>query len=103
MYAIVDVGGKQFKVSENDTIEVPLLGSEEGKTVELKNVVLLSKDGAVTVGAPHVDKAIVSATVVGTTKGPKLIVYKMKRRKGSHTKNGHRQKYTKIQINKISA
>lgn len=103
MYAIVKVGGKQFKVSENDTLDVPLLDLEEGTSTELKDVILFSKDGEVQIGAPTIANATISAKSLGMVKGNKLIVFKMKRRKGYSRKRGHRQRYTRILIEKINA
>lgn len=102
MYAIVKIGGHQYKVAENDTIFVNRLSSEEEK-ITLENV-LLVKDtkGKVKIGKPLVKGAKVEATIVDHLKSDKVIVFKKKRRKGYRVKNGHRQPITQLKIDKIS-
>jgi large subunit ribosomal protein L21 len=102
MYAIVEVGKKQFKVEEKDIIEVPLMDLAENAALTIKEVLLVSKDGTVEVGAPLVATASVEAKVLGMVKGEKLIVFKKKRTPGYKRKKGHRQKYTRIRIEKIN-
>ncbi|MCI6499649.1 50S ribosomal protein L21 [Lachnospiraceae bacterium HCP1S3_C3] len=102
MYAIIATGGKQYKVSEGDVIKVEKLGKEAGETVTFDNVLLVN-NGEVVVGDPTVANASVSATVVSEGKGKKVIVYKYKRKTGYHKKNGHRQSYTEVKIEKINA
>ncbi|MDE5781567.1 MAG: 50S ribosomal protein L21 [Lachnospiraceae bacterium] len=102
MYAIIATGGKQYKVSEGDVIKVEKLGKEAGETVTFDEVLLVN-NGEVVVGNPTVDNASVSATVVSEGKGKKVIVYKYKRKTGYHKKNGHRQSYTEVKIEKINA
>ena len=102
MYAIIATGGKQYKVAEGDIINVEKLGVEAGQTVTF-DTVLVANDGDVKVGNPTVSGASVSATVMGDVKGKKVIVYKYKRKTGYHNKNGHRQSYTKVKIEKINA
>ena len=102
MYAIIATGGKQYKVAEGDIINVEKLGVEAGQTVTF-DTVLVANDGDVKVGNPTVSGASVSATVIGDVKGKKVIVYKYKRKTGYHNKNGHRQSYTKVKIEKINA
>ncbi len=102
MYAIIATGGKQYKVAEGDIIRVEKLGVEAGESVTFDQVLVVSGDD-VKVGNPTVDGASVSATVVGEVKGKKVIVYKYKRKTGYHKKNGHRQAYTKVKIEKINA
>ena len=102
MYAIIATGGKQYKVSEGDVIKVEKLGVEAGSAVVFDQVLVVSGDD-VKVGNPTVAGATVEATAVGDVKGKKVIVYKYKRKTGYHKKNGHRQAYTKVQINKINA
>lgn len=102
MYAIVDIAGKQFKVSEGRSLRVPNLPSEAGDKLEF-NQVLLADDGkSVKVGNPTIKGASVSATVKEHGRESKILVYKKKRRKGYQKKNGHRQGYTLIEVNKIS-
>ncbi|MDE6231866.1 MAG: 50S ribosomal protein L21 [Lachnospiraceae bacterium] len=102
MYAIIATGGKQYKVSEGDVIKVEKLGKEAGETVTFDEVLLVN-NGEVVVGNPTVDNASVSATVVSEGRGKKVIVYKYKRKTGYHKKNGHRQSYTEVKIEKINA
>ena len=102
MYAIIATGGKQYKVSEGDIIKVEKLGVEAGETVTFDQVLLVN-NGEVVVGNPTVANANVSATVVKEGRGKKVIVYKYKRKTGYHKKNGHRQAYTEVKIEKINA
>ena len=102
MYAIIATGGKQYKVAEGDIIKVEKLGVEAGQTYTFDKVLLVSGD-EVKVGAPTVEGATVEADVIGDTKGKKVIVYKYKRKTGYHKKNGHRQSYTELKIEKINA
>ena len=102
MYAIIATGGKQYKVSEGDVIKVEKLGAAAGETVTFDQVLLVN-NGEVVVGIPSVANANVSATVVKEGKGKKVIVYKYKRKTGYHKKNGHRQAYTEVKIDKINA
>ncbi|HJC58429.1 MAG TPA: 50S ribosomal protein L21 [Candidatus Eisenbergiella intestinipullorum] len=101
MYAIIATGGKQYKVSEGDVLKVEKLNAATGDTVTFDQVVAVSDNG-LKVGA-DVANATVSATVVGEGRGKKVIVYKYKRKTGYHKKNGHRQPYTQVKIEKINA
>lgn len=101
MYAIIATGGKQYKVSEGDVLKVEKLNAATGDTVTFDQVVAVSDNG-LKVGA-DVANATVSATVVGEGKGKKVIVYKYKRKTGYHKKNGHRQAFTQVKIEKINA
>ncbi len=101
MYAIIATGGKQYKVSEGDIIKVEKLDAEAGATVTFDQVIAVS-DGTLKVGA-DVEKASVAATVMEQGRGKKVIVYKYKRKTGYHKKNGHRQAYTQVKIDKINA
>ena len=101
MYAIIATGGKQYKVSEGDVIKVEKLDVEPGNTVSFDQVIAVS-DGTLKVGE-DVAKATVSATVMEQGRGKKVIVYKYKRKTGYHKKNGHRQAYTQVKIEKINA
>ena len=98
MFAILETGGKQYKVSEGDIIFVEKLDAEVGATVEFDNVKALSKDGVLKVGAPNVEGAKVTATVVRQAKAKKIYVFKYKAKKNEKKKIGHRQPYTKVQI-----
>jgi large subunit ribosomal protein L21 len=101
MYAIIATGGKQYKVSEGDVLKVEKLNAAQGDTVTFDQVIAVSDNG-LKVGA-DVANATVSATVVSEGKGKKVIVYKYKRKTGYHKKNGHRQPYTQVKIEKINA
>ena len=101
MYAIIATGGKQYKVSEGDVLKVEKLNAAEGDTVTFDQVIAVSDNG-LKVGE-DVANATVSATVVGEGKAKKVIVYKYKRKTGYHKKNGHRQPYTQVKIEKINA
>ena len=102
MYAIVDIAGKQFKVSEGSTLKVPSLPSEAGDKLEFNNVLLADDGKSVKVGNPTLNGASVTATVSEHGRDRKVLIYKKKRRKGYQRKNGHRQGYTLIEIKKIS-
>ena len=102
MYAIIATGGKQYKVQEGDVIKVEKLGAEAGSEVTFDQVLLVS-DKEDKVGTPTVEGASVKATVVAEGKGKKVIVYRYKRKTGYHKKNGHRQPYTQVKIDKIIA
>jgi len=101
MYAIIATGGKQYKVSEGDIIKVEKLDAEAGNTVTFDQVLAVS-DKELKVGS-DVAAASVTATVMDQGKGKKVIVYKYKRKTGYHKKNGHRQAYTQVKIEKINA
>ena len=103
MYAIVEIAGHQFKVEKDQKVFVNRLAVEEGKQVDFDNVLLLADGSNVTVGAPAIDGAQVSAKVLKHLKGDKVIVFKKKRRKGYRVKNGHRQALTEIVIESITA
>ena len=102
MYAIVDIAGKQFKVTQDQFVYAPLMEGEEGASVEFDKVLLLDNDGQVEVGAPTVSGAKVSGKIIGHVRGDKVIVFKKKRRKGYKKKNGHRQDFTKVLIENIA-
>ena len=101
MYAVIETGGKQYKVSEGDFIFVEKLDVEAGEAVTFDKVLVVGGDD-LKVGAPYVEGATVSANVVKNGKDKKIIVYKYKPKKGYHKKQGHRQAYTKVQIEKIN-
>ncbi len=103
MYAIVEIAGQQFKVAKDQKVYVHRLQEEEGAKVSFDKVLLLDSDGTVTVGAPAIEGAEVTAKILGHLKGDKVIVFKKKRRKGYSVKNGHRQFLTEIQIESIAA
>jgi large subunit ribosomal protein L21 len=101
MYAIVEIGGKQLRLSQGDVVEVEKQEAEDGAVIKLDKVLLVQSDDKLLVGTPYVDKAVVEATVERQTKGPKLIAFKYKRRKATHSKKGHRQKLTRLLIKEI--
>lgn len=101
MYAIIATGGKQYKVAEGDVIRVEKLGAEAGETVTFDQVLAVNNDG-LKVGE-DVASATVTASVVENGKAKKVIVYKYRPKTGYHKKNGHRQQYTKVKIEKINA
>ena len=102
MYAIIATGGKQYKVAEGDIINVEKLGVEAGESVTFDQVLAVN-NGSLVVGQPTVAGATVTASVVKEGKAKKIIVYRYKRKSGYHKKNGHRQPYTKVKIEKINA
>ena len=102
MYAIIATGGKQYKVSEGDIITIEKLGVEAGEKVTFDQVLVVGGDD-LKVGDPTVAGATVEASVVENGKARKVIVYKYKRKSGYHKKNGHRQQYTAVKIEKINA
>ena len=102
MYAVIETGGKQYKVSEGDVIFVEKLGVEEGEVVTFDKVLVAADGENVKVGAPLVDGAKVEAKVVKNGKAKKIYVFKMKRKKNYRRKKGHRQPFTKVEISKIT-
>lgn len=102
MYAIVDIAGKQFKVSKDQYIYAPLLDGDAGASLNFDKVLLIDHGGNVDVGAPTVKGATVSGKILEHVQGNKVIVFKKKRRKGYAVKNGHRQQFTKLLIEGIS-
>src|SRR5210317_722809 len=102
MYALVKTGGKQYRVSKDDTILVERLSAEEGEQIILNDIVMLGDGDKVTIGTPLVDGAGVSATVVRQTRGPKIIIFRRKRRKNHRRTQGHRQDLTLLKINAIA-
>ena len=102
MYALVESGGKQYKVTVGQTVDVELLGVEEGGTVEFDRILMVADDGDVRVGRPTVEGAKVSATVLGHGRAPKEIVFKYHPKKRYRRKVGHRQGYTRLRIDEIT-
>ncbi len=101
MYAIVEIAGQQFKVEEGKKIFVNKLEAEEGKSLEFDRVLLVEDNDKVVVGEPTVKDLVVEGKVLANVKGDKVIVFKKKRKKGYRVKNGHRQKFTQIEIVRI--
>ncbi|SHJ89488.1 LSU ribosomal protein L21P [Geosporobacter subterraneus DSM 17957] len=102
MYAIIETGGKQYRVQEGDTLFIEKLEANQGETVEFDKVLAVSKDGQLVLGTPVVGGAKVSATVIENGKAPKIIVFKYKSKKDYRKKQGHRQPYTKVKIEQIN-
>jgi large subunit ribosomal protein L21 len=102
MYAIVNIAGKQFKVTKDQYVYAPKLDGDAGASVEFDQVLLAEADGSVSVGAPLLAGAKVSGKILDHVKGDKVIVFKKKRRKGYKKKNGHRQDFTKVLIETIT-
>ncbi len=102
-YAVIQTGGKQYRVSEGDTISVEKLAVEPGTETQFSEILPVSGDAGVRVGAPYVPGASVTAEVVDQVKAPKVIAFKFKRRKGYHRTVGHRRQLTKLNIKAITA
>jgi large subunit ribosomal protein L21 len=101
IYAVIEIGGKQYKVAPKQTIEIERLGVPEGETVELDRVLFIGGDGDTLVGNPIIKGAKVVATSLGEAKGEKVIVFRYKSKVRYRRKRGHRQTYTKILVNEI--
>lgn len=102
MYAVIETGGKQYQVSAGDQLEIERLQADEGSSITFDRVLMVNSDGSVKVGKPTVEAASVVADVVSHKRGPKIITFKMKRRKGYHLTKGHRQELTVVQIKEIN-
>ena len=100
-FAIIQTGGKQYKVSASKILEVEKLDAEIGKTIKFKNVLLLNDDKNTEVGNPNIDGATVEAKLLDNVKDRTVLIFHKRRRKHSRKKNGHRQRHSKIQITKI--
>ena len=103
MYAVIETGGKQYKVQEGDVLQVELRHAEAGESVEINKVLMVNKDGELNVGAPYIDGAKVTLKVEENGKGKKLVVFKFKAKKNYRRKKGHRQPFTKVVVEKIEA
>ena len=102
MYAVIETGGKQYKVKEGDVIKVEKLDVETGVAYEFDKVLLVSAEGGPKFGKPYVEGATVTASVLGVGKAKKVVIYKFKAKKGFHKKKGHRQPFTRLKIEKIT-
>ncbi|MBT23866.1 50S ribosomal protein L21 [SAR86 cluster bacterium] len=102
MYAVIKTGGKQHKVAEGEILKVEKLKASEGEPVDITDVLLIEKDGEVTLGSPFIEGAKVTAKILRHGKEDKVTIIKMKRRKDYRKKQGHRQNYSEIQIEQIS-
>jgi large subunit ribosomal protein L21 len=102
MYAVIKTGGKQHRVSEGDVIAIEKINGDKGDAVVFDQVLMVENEGAVRIGRPLVEGAKVTGEILAQTKAPKLIVFKMKKRKGFSKKNGHRQLLTSMKIKEIT-
>lgn len=102
MYAVIKTGGKQHKVAEGEILKVEKLKASEGEPVDITDVLLIEKDGEVTLGSPFIEGAKVTAKILRHGKEDKVTIIKMKRRKDYRKKQGHRQNFSEIQIEQIS-
>ncbi len=103
MYAIIETGGKQYRVEKGDIIDVELLDAKTGEPVEFRNVLFVNNGSAAKVGSPHVAKSAVMGELLAFVRGPKVVAFKYKRRKGIRSKVGHRQDYARVKITEIVA
>ena len=101
MYAVIETGSKQYRVSSGDTLQIERLATEAGQPFTFDRVLLVNNDGQIKIGSPTVAQAAVTADVVEHIRGEKKIAFKMKRRKGYHRKVGHRQELTVVKIKEI--
>jgi len=102
MYAVIKTGSKQHKVIEGEVLSVEKLAGEKGSEVVFNEVLMVSNDKGIKIGKPFIDGAKVLGEIIAQNKGPKIHVYRMKRRKGFHKKTGHRQELTNMKITKIA-
>jgi large subunit ribosomal protein L21 len=102
MYAIIKTGGKQHRVSQGDEIAVEKVAGSKGDTLVFDEVLMVANEQDIQIGAPTLTGAKVVSEIIEQTKGPKLVVFRMKRRKGYHKKTGHRQPLTRVRIKEIS-
>ncbi len=102
MYAVIKTGGKQHRVSEGDVIAIEKINGDKGDAVVFDQVLMVEKEGDIRIGRPVLEGAKVVGEILSQTKAAKLIVFKMKKRKGYHKKNGHRQQLTSMKIKEIS-
>ncbi|HEB91804.1 MAG TPA: 50S ribosomal protein L21 [Deltaproteobacteria bacterium] len=103
MYAVIRSGGKQYRVTRGGSVRVEKLAGEVGSTITLDDVLMVGDGEDVKVGTPRVDGAAITGTIVAQGRGPKIRVFKMKRRKGYRRTQGHRQDYTEIRVDEIKA
>ena len=103
MYAIVDINNKQYKVEEGKFIEVDLMGQDSGSKLTLDKVLMVSDGKSANIGKPVIEGATIDAEILGNIKSKKVLVYKMRAKKGYRRKQGHRQSFTKHKINKMNA
>jgi large subunit ribosomal protein L21 len=101
MYAVIQTGGKQYRVSQGDLVTVEKLDGSAGDRVELASVLLVGEGNQITVGRPWLEQARVVGTIVRQTRGPKILIFKYKRRKGYQKRQGHRQDQTMLRVTEI--
>lgn len=102
-YAVIETGGKQYRVEKDSELDVELLDGDTGAVIELENVLAVSDGSKLTVGTPAIEGASVKVSIVDEIRGPKLVAYKKKRRKGYERKVGHRQTLTRVKVEEIVA
>jgi len=102
MYAVVEIAGRQYKVATNDRVNIPLTGEQPGPKISFERVLVVGDENKVTVGSPTVSGARVQATILEHGREDKVIVFKKKKRKGYRVTKGHRQGYTRVEINGIA-
>ena len=103
MYAVIETGGKQYRVTEGQTLKVEKLAADEGATIDMDKVLMVANGDDIKVGAPYVDGGKVTATIKAHGRGKKVMIIKFRRRKHSRKTQGHRQSYTEIEITGIKA
>jgi large subunit ribosomal protein L21 len=101
MYAIIETGGKQYRVEKNDVIDIELVDTAQDGKIEFAQVLFLNDGASLKIGAPYLAQGIVKAELVAEVKGPKVVAFKYKKRKGYRRKVGHRQRYSRIKITDI--
>ena len=101
MYAIIETGGKQYRVQKGDVIDIELLKDLEGDSIELKNVLFINTGSDVKIGKPYIQEGVVRARLIQEVRGPKVIAFKYKQRKNIRRKVGHRQDYLRVEITEI--
>ena len=101
MYAIIETGGKQYQVNTGQEFMVEDLKKKEGSAVNFTHVMMASKNKKIYIGTPYIKKAKVACSVLSNEKADKVVIFKYRRRKGSKTKKGHRQQYTRLKVNDI--
>jgi len=102
MFVIFETGGKQYRAQEGDKVKVEMLPGDAGAIIEFRKVLFASGPQGVITGSPYLENALVSAKILGEVKGPKLLIFKKKRRKQYQRLRGHRQHYTEVRIEKIA-
>jgi len=102
MFAIIESGGKQYKVEKGTLIDIDERGKKSGDKMEFRNVLMFVDEGKVSVGSPYIDRARITGEVIGEVKAKKIVAFKKKKRKEYKKKIGHRQKYTRVMISEIA-